>query len=77
MTARISLIPRNNARFIVGPAGRFVQEIHSLINTTPALRATPPPLRRGISWDSRACGKPVENFAFRRLLTTLRACEYS
>jgi hypothetical protein len=29
-------------------AGRFVQEINSLINTTLALRATPPPLRRAL-----------------------------
>ena len=30
-------------------AGWFDQEIHYLANTTPALRATPPELRRGIS----------------------------
>jgi hypothetical protein len=29
-------------------AGRFVQEINLLTNTTPALRATPPRLRRGV-----------------------------
>jgi hypothetical protein len=28
-------------------AGRFVQKINLLTNTTPALRATPPQLRRG------------------------------
>src|SRR5678815_1561600 len=31
-----------------GAAGWLVQEINLLINTTPALRATPPRLRRGI-----------------------------